>query len=83
MKSMNLPDYTIPANEVPLVEPKRVEKSDLDFLKQRIIDNLNKEKQMKINWSLGILLWGCLGDLRFSFVSVQEKGPAAKGLVRQ
>ena len=42
MNANNLPDYSIPANKVPLVEPKRVEKSDLDFLKQRIIDNLKK-----------------------------------------
>ena len=42
MKSINLPDYTIPANKVPLVEPKRVEKSDLDILKRRIVDNLKK-----------------------------------------
>ena len=42
MKSINLPDYTIPANKVPLVEPKRVEKSDLDIVKRRIVDNLKK-----------------------------------------
>ena len=42
MKSINLPDYTIPANKVPLVEPKRVEKPDLDILKRRILDNLKK-----------------------------------------
>ena len=42
MKSINLPDYTIPANKVPLVEPKRVEKSDLDILKRRVKDNLKK-----------------------------------------
>tara|TARA_S200000501_G_scaffold81943_1_gene74027 strand:- start:27 stop:1070 length:1044 start_codon:yes stop_codon:yes gene_type:complete len=42
MKSTNLPDYTIPANKVPLVEPKRVEKSDLEILKRRIIANLKK-----------------------------------------
>ena len=43
MKSINLPDYTIPANKVPLVEPKRVEKSDLDILKRRIVDNLKDQ----------------------------------------
>ena len=42
MNANNLPDYSIPANKVPLVEPKRVEKSDLDILKRRIVDNLKK-----------------------------------------
>ena len=42
MTSIKLPDYSIEPDKVPLVLPKRVEKSDAETLKKRIQANLEK-----------------------------------------